>query len=315
MRLPGRYASSVPPSRWSKLRLAVAAAGMLLGVAACSEPSYTCSSNAQCVDEDGTAGICEPTGYCSFADDDCSSGRRYGSLSGDLGDLCVSDSPESPIDHLGSVSATATDSNILSVEVNGLPSAGADRTPFLLLSVASQNYEPVEQVSGGGATWSLVHEQCSARQITMTSVWLGVLSGDASGVVEVTLESSAETSIAAVSAFDAPTGSPAVQLLGSSNSAGSGAGCPGTGTDTSSFEVPAAPTRSGSYVLVTVAPRHRTATAEEDAVVLLAERVETGSAPAGLALFYYPRSTLQDDLASGDLSGDEDWAAAAFELY
>jgi hypothetical protein len=210
---------------------------------------------------------------------------------------------------------TATDSSTISVDVSGLPSAASDRTLFLLLSVASQNYETVTQVSGGGATWSPVREQCSTRQITMASVWLGQISGEPSGIVEATLEAAAETSIAAVLAFDTPDASATADVLGSANTGGSGAGCPGTGTDTSEFAVPAAPSRTGSYVLVAVAPRHRTATGEEGATTLLAEEVETGSAPAGITLLYYPRAALQDDTASGSLSGEEDWAAAAFELY
>jgi alpha-tubulin suppressor-like RCC1 family protein len=40
---------------------------------------YTCKSNDPCVGQDGAQGICEPAGYCSFADSSCpGSGRRYG---------------------------------------------------------------------------------------------------------------------------------------------------------------------------------------------------------------------------------------------
>lgn len=34
-------------------------------------------------------GVCEPTGYCSYPDEDCPSGRRYSDLAGALADDCV----------------------------------------------------------------------------------------------------------------------------------------------------------------------------------------------------------------------------------
>jgi len=55
------------------------------------ESPYHCSSAGQCV-ADARAGSCEPTGFCSFADTSCGSGRRYGAHAGDgLGGLCVDD--------------------------------------------------------------------------------------------------------------------------------------------------------------------------------------------------------------------------------
>jgi hypothetical protein len=56
--------------------------GGLLGVVAgaCTGPAaYACSSDAQCIDG-GAAGYCEASGYCSFDDGTCASGRRYGHL-------------------------------------------------------------------------------------------------------------------------------------------------------------------------------------------------------------------------------------------
>ena len=41
-------------------------------------------------------GTCEPTGYCSFPDPFCPSGRRYGQLSGALSGHCVDEGPPAP---------------------------------------------------------------------------------------------------------------------------------------------------------------------------------------------------------------------------
>lgn len=67
-----------------------ALAGCLAVVAACvqAEP-FRCEGPADCR-RGGDQGVCEPTGFCSFADDGCDSGRSYGELAGDdLGGTCV----------------------------------------------------------------------------------------------------------------------------------------------------------------------------------------------------------------------------------
>ena len=54
----------------------------LLTASACAPDlprSYTCVASSQCV-LGGVAGVCEPTGACSFPDTGCSGGRRYGDL-------------------------------------------------------------------------------------------------------------------------------------------------------------------------------------------------------------------------------------------
>jgi hypothetical protein len=54
--------------------------------------AFECASSDQCTSADGS-GRCESTGYCSFADPGCPSGRRYGDRSGDdVGGRCVEES-------------------------------------------------------------------------------------------------------------------------------------------------------------------------------------------------------------------------------
>lgn len=48
-------------------------------------PSFLCSNDQQC----GAGGACEPTGFCSFADPGCASGRRYDAHAGALSEICV----------------------------------------------------------------------------------------------------------------------------------------------------------------------------------------------------------------------------------
>jgi hypothetical protein len=56
---------------------------------------FNCASDTECA-EGGVAGACEPTGYCSFADNSCPGGRRYGEWAGEsLGGACVgADQPD-----------------------------------------------------------------------------------------------------------------------------------------------------------------------------------------------------------------------------
>jgi hypothetical protein len=72
--------------------------------AGCGLPDeYRCTSDGQCVAGD-RAGRCETSGFCSFSDGSCATGRRYGSYAAStLADQCVSDS-----DDLGIASGDGT---------------------------------------------------------------------------------------------------------------------------------------------------------------------------------------------------------------
>jgi hypothetical protein len=64
---------------------------LLVGFAACVRPiaAFTCASSDQCTG----GGICQPVGFCSFDDQSCPSGQRYGAASGAFGELCVGEEP------------------------------------------------------------------------------------------------------------------------------------------------------------------------------------------------------------------------------
>ncbi len=62
---------------------------VLAALPGCTTTSlFTCADSTQCAAE-GVAGRCEATGFCSFADDACESGQRYGDFSGSLSQTCV----------------------------------------------------------------------------------------------------------------------------------------------------------------------------------------------------------------------------------
>lgn len=61
--------------RWLATTMVLFGAGVVVG--ACGASVFACSSDAQC-ESDAAAGMCQPEGYCSFPDDACPSGQRFG---------------------------------------------------------------------------------------------------------------------------------------------------------------------------------------------------------------------------------------------
>ena len=75
------------------IRTAIPAMAAGLAAAwACGVAAFACNDDAQC----GASGACEASGYCSFVDDACPAGRRYGSRAPkELADRCVAPVDES----------------------------------------------------------------------------------------------------------------------------------------------------------------------------------------------------------------------------
>lgn len=67
-----------------------AAVGLAFGSVGwgCVSDAFACLSDADCQGA-GPEPSCEPTGFCSYEDDECPSGRRYGALAGVRSGLCV----------------------------------------------------------------------------------------------------------------------------------------------------------------------------------------------------------------------------------
>lgn len=103
------------------------ATAALMG-ACTSDPGFRCANHEECVD-DGVQGVCQVTSYCSFPDDGCASGQRYGGLAGDgLAKVCVP--PEhDPATTTGQPVATSSDGTTLDMtvgEVTSIPDPSTD---------------------------------------------------------------------------------------------------------------------------------------------------------------------------------------------
>ncbi|MEM6992315.1 MAG: hypothetical protein AAF721_17520 [Myxococcota bacterium] len=78
---------------------------------ACGAEPFECSTDPQC----GDGGMCEPIGFCSFADGACESGRRFGGrAASDLAGRCTDDaaaSSETAPDDSATAGGSATSGN------------------------------------------------------------------------------------------------------------------------------------------------------------------------------------------------------------
>jgi hypothetical protein len=88
--------------------------GLLLGVAAapsffaCGESKFVCLADEQC-SHDAGAGVCQPNGFCSFPDETCASGQRYGEHAGrGLAGSCVSQTDDGDDDAAGSTTSATS---------------------------------------------------------------------------------------------------------------------------------------------------------------------------------------------------------------
>ncbi|TPV93534.1 MAG: DUF2341 domain-containing protein [Myxococcales bacterium FL481] len=94
--------------------------------------AFECSQDSECIVAD-EYGVCEPVGYCSFTDESCSSGRRFGDhAGGSLGGVCVpgwGDGVEDdgePDSAAQSSSGEGEGSSVGDATSDGLTSEGAD---------------------------------------------------------------------------------------------------------------------------------------------------------------------------------------------
>ena len=88
---------------------------------------FACVSDAQCV-EGGAAGYCEVDGYCSFDDDTCDSGRRYGehALSGTANTCVPVGSPTTSVGSTGPGPTTGETTTQPPGDTTGLPVGTTD---------------------------------------------------------------------------------------------------------------------------------------------------------------------------------------------
>lgn len=105
------------------VRASLAWAAIAASMASCAD-AFTCVDDISC----GDGGRCEPTGFCSFVDDDCPAGRRYGEhASASLAGTCVEEPIAEGTGTTIDVGSTMTTSMAVTTqdETSGDPATGA----------------------------------------------------------------------------------------------------------------------------------------------------------------------------------------------
>lgn len=149
---------------------------LLLLVLIASAAGCLRNTEFQCmVDGDCSASgsVCETTSYCSFVDTECTSGRRYGELSGPFANQCVGD--QTTLDG-GVDSPTDTGGNGCPAGYATLPNAG---THVYKLTADAQNWSTqYARCIGDGAYLAIPDDATELMAITTAGgaarTWVGI---------------------------------------------------------------------------------------------------------------------------------------------
>lgn len=120
---------------------------ILCGASGCGDPTFQCADDSQCT-LDGVDGFCELNGYCSFPDDECNTGRRYGSEApSDVAGTCVKTMGDS---NGGTGSGTPT-----TASPTGGPDTDTPTTTLLTTTEGSTSETSGESSDGSSETGSV----------------------------------------------------------------------------------------------------------------------------------------------------------------
>jgi hypothetical protein len=189
--------------------------GIFTAVAGCKTAVFTCASDEQC-----GGGWCEVTGYCSFEDAECPSGRRYGSLgSRELSNACVAPvsepSADDGIDDSGTTSgATWTPTSDAPDSTSGLASSGFESSGLAgTTGDTTSADDPSSDTTGVpvGVDCRIGFEDDFEGEV-LDEIWVPWTAGDpseivqANGVVTFTLPPTESSWVALNYMFDSFTG-------------------------------------------------------------------------------------------------------------
>ncbi len=121
----------------------------LLATSCTNVSTFICAESTDCMDG-SFSGTCQPNGYCSFDDDDCPSGQRYGDLAaGDLAGQCVelegtTGAPATTSDDGGDTLVTLDG---VSLEQGSLEASSLDDTTTMIADPSTSSGHAVDDTS------------------------------------------------------------------------------------------------------------------------------------------------------------------------
>jgi hypothetical protein len=141
--------------------LRVAIIGVLALSAGClRKTEYRCSGDTSC----GTSGVCETTGYCSFPDPSCASGRAYSDTAGTVAGRCTDPTGQPMVD----ADLTMPDSEELS-DASGDSLSAVCPAGYAVIAGGESGH--LYKLVPGGDGWSAQEAGCQA---TTTKAHLAV---------------------------------------------------------------------------------------------------------------------------------------------
>jgi hypothetical protein len=182
-----------------------------------------------------------------------------------------------------------------------------------LAVVTSKKFKPVSSVSGMGLTWQLVLEQCSGRNNTGISVWLGTGIPSISEPITALLSGEPNSALLTVSRYSGVDIGDAIGSVNSANTNGIGGSC-SNGTDSDQYSLTISNLSGGSLVVSAVSIRNK----QHDPGIGFTEQFEgsfgSGGDVSGMAVQEMSISSGGNALVSGQISREVDWAVVALEL-
>ncbi len=132
--------------------------------------AFECTSDPQCT-RAGVQGTCESVGFCSFPDDTCASGHRFGDVSGKYTQQCVGDG--------ASIDGGITIPDGLGCPVGYATLSGIPNRAYRRIGTASAWQDQVTACQADGANVYLaVPDNATELQAILTlassDVWVGV---------------------------------------------------------------------------------------------------------------------------------------------
>jgi len=130
---------------------------VLAGAGCLRKTEFRCSDDSAC----GAAGRCEATGFCSFVDGECASGRRYDDSAGALAGACTSGGTT------GDDGGLADGSPMTDGAMPDTPSVGCPAGYAPLAGAPGHLYKVVPTT----ANWATQRDQC---RLTSASAYLAI---------------------------------------------------------------------------------------------------------------------------------------------
>lgn len=120
---------------------------LALACTTCGPSAYVCTDNDECTSA-GAVGVCQPDGHCSFPDDECPSGQRYGEHGGAMAGQCVAETADT-----GTETSTSTSSATTSTSIDTtIDPVSSSTTPVTVSSSSTTDVDPTTDTSAASSS-------------------------------------------------------------------------------------------------------------------------------------------------------------------